>query len=82
MEALLDVVNELRTELNYLKKISFNINHENVCFETIKENNEIDYAPNIIQKVKAYFENIRASTRTDETCGLAKKNQVFLQCIR
>lgn len=83
VEALSDVVDELRTELNHLKKISFNINHENICFEIIKKNNKIDYTnPNVLQKVKAYFEGIGVSIRNDKTCGLAKNNQVFLEYIR
>lgn len=77
VEALSDVVDELRTELNtYLKKISFNVNREDICFESLKGNNKIDYvSPNVLQKVKTYFKNIGFSTKINET--LIKNSQVF-----
>lgn len=76
VEALSDVVDELKTELNHLKKISFNVNRENVCFESVKENNKIDsVSPNVLQK--AYFENIRFCVKTDEMYRLAKKKSGF-----
>ncbi|XP_011636773.1 uncharacterized protein LOC105426993 [Pogonomyrmex barbatus] len=50
VEVLSDVVDELRTELNHLKKISFNVNHKNICFESIKENKDYISA-SLLQKV-------------------------------
>lgn len=77
VEALSDVVDELRMELNHLKKISLNENRENVCSESINEN-EIDHVNrNVLQKVKAYFENIGFSARINEMHELAKNSQVF-----
>jgi len=76
VEALSDVVDELRTELKHLKKLFVYMNHENIYFESVKENNKIDYAnPSVLRK--AYFENIEVSTRTNETCELTKNSQVF-----
>lgn len=83
VEALSDVVDELRTELNYLKKIPFNVNQENIYFEYVKDNKKIDYAsPSLWQKVKRYFETDGVSTKIDETCELARNSQVFLEYIR
>jgi len=78
VEALSDVVDELRTELKHLKKLFFYMSHENICFESVKENNKIDANPSILRKIKAYFENIEVSTRTNETYELIKNSQVFL----
>lgn len=77
VEALSDVVDELRTELNHLKKISLNENRENICSESINEN-KIDYVSlNMLQKVKAYFENFGFSAKINVTHRLAKNSQIF-----
>jgi len=78
VETLSDVVDELRTELKHLKKLFFYMNHENTYFESVKENNKIDYAnPRVLRKVK-YFEDIEVSTKSNETYELTKNSQVFL----
>ncbi|XP_011697632.1 PREDICTED: uncharacterized protein LOC105455765 isoform X4 [Wasmannia auropunctata] len=78
VEALSAVVDELRTELNHLKKVSCSVNHENVCFESVNENNKIDYVrPSVLRKVRAYFESIGVSARINETCELTKNNQTL-----
>lgn len=77
IKALSDVVDELRAELDDLRKISLNTNGENVLLESAEANNKIDHVrSSVLREVKRY---VRGSTATKETCQLAESNQVFLK---
>lgn len=75
------VVDELRTEVNDLKKMHLDVDHGNVCFDSTKEkNNQIE--SNVVEKVKTYCRNIGISAKTEETRRFTQSIKVYYQNVR
>lgn len=78
VKALSDVVDELRIEVNNLKKVSLSARREDVLFGCTKVNREIDHVrPFVLSKIKTYFRDVRDLTATEQV-QLVGNGQVVL----
>lgn len=75
VQALSDVVEELKAELNELKTTFLSVHRENVLFQSANVN-KIDYfRPNALREVRRHLTNTKEST-CKEICKFTKNNQV------
>lgn len=81
VKTLSDVVDELRTEVKDLKKVSFNAKRD-MLFECTKLNCKIDHVrPCVVGNVKTYFKNVKDLTATEEIRQFTENNQVVPKYI-
>jgi len=69
VKVLSDIVDELKSEINILRKISTSRNDQNVFFESTRENSKvIDHIESsLLREINTYFRNTGASAKTKET---------------
>lgn len=80
VKALSGVVDELRTEVDNLKKISLSARRKDILFECTKVNCEIDrIRPFVLGEVETYTRDVRDLTTTETICQLVENSQVVFK---
>lgn len=80
VKALSDIVDELRIEVNNLKKVSLRAKREDISFECTKVNCS-HVGPCVVDNVKTYFRNVKDLTETEKIRQLSGNSQVIIKHI-